>query len=145
MKKFVLALMAIFAVVAAPSLSAATPESSTSYVIKVTNDNYSKLAEKHPLLVVDFWASWCGPCRAIAPTIAELAEEYAGKVAIGKCNVDENRSLTSSFGVQGIPAIYIIKNGKVVDEQIGYCSKEVLKAKIEKWREPFSLFVKTRV
>ena len=134
MKKLVLALMAIFAVVAAPSLSAATPESSTSYVIKVTNDNYSKLAEKHPLLVVDFWASWCGPCRAIAPTIAELAEEYAGKVAIGKCNVDENRSLTSSFGVQGIPAIYIIKNGKVVDEQIGYCSKEVLKAKIEKWR-----------
>ena len=134
MKKFVLALMAIFAVVAAPSLSAATPESSTSYVIKVTNDNYSKLAEKHPLLVVDFWASWCGPCRAIAPTIAELAEEYAGKVAIGKCNVDENRSLTSSFGVQGIPAIYIIKNGKVVDEQIGYSSKEVLKAKIEKWR-----------
>ena len=134
MKKFVLALMAIFAVVAAPSLSAATPESSTSYVIKVTNDNYSKLAEKHPLLVVDFWASWCGPCRAIAPTIAELAEEYAGKVAIGKCNVDENRSLTSSFGVQGIPAIYFIKNGKVVDEQIGYCSKEVLKAKIEKWR-----------
>ena len=134
MKKLILALMAIFAVVAAPSLSAATPESSTSYVIKVTNDNYSKLAEKHPLLVVDFWASWCGPCRAIAPTIAELAEEYAGKVAIGKCNVDENRSLTSSFGVQGIPAIYIIKNGKVVDEQIGYCSKEVLKAKIEKWR-----------
>ena len=134
MKKFVLALMAIFAVVAAPSLSAATPESSTSYVIKVTNDNYSKLAEKHPLLVVDFWASWCGPCRAIAPTIAELAEEYAGKVAIGKCNVDENRSLTNSFGVQGIPAIYIIKKGKVVDEQIGYCSKEVLKAKIEKWR-----------
>ena len=135
MKKFVLALMAIFAVVAAPSLSAATPESSTSYVIKVTNDNYSKLAEKHPLLVVDFWASWCGPCRAIAPTIAELAEEYAGKVAIGKCNVDENRSLTNSFGVQGIPAIYIIKNGKIVDEQIGYCSKEVLKAKIEKWRK----------
>ena len=134
MKKFVLALMAIFAVVAAPTLSAATPESSTSPVIKVTNSNYNELIAKHQLLVVDFWASWCGPCRAIAPIIEDLAQEYKGKVAIGKCNVDENRSLTNSFGVQGIPAIYNIKNGKVVDEQIGYCNKDTLKAKIEKWR-----------
>ena len=134
MKKLVLALMAIFAVVAAPTLSAARPESSTSPVIKVTNNNYNELIAKHQLLVVDFWASWCGPCRAIAPIIEELAQEYKGKVAIGKCNVDENRSLTSSFGVQGIPAIYIIRNGKVVDEQIGYCNKDTLKAKIEKWR-----------
>ena len=134
MKKLVLALMAIFAVVATPTLSAATPESSTSPVIKVTNSNYNELIAKHQLLVVDFWASWCGPCRAIAPIIEELAQEYKGKVAIGKCNVDENRSLTNSFGVQGIPAIYIIKNGKVVDEQIGYCNKDTLKAKIEKWR-----------
>ena len=134
MKKLVLALMAIFAVVAAPTLSAARPESSTSPVIKVTNNNYNELIAKHQLLVVDFWASWCGPCRAIAPIIEELAQEYKGKVAIGKCNVDENRSLTNSFGVQGIPAIYIIRNGKVVDEQIGYCNKDTLKAKIEKWR-----------
>ena len=134
MKKFVLAFMAIFAVVAAPTLSAARPESSTSPVIKVTNNNYNELIAKHQLLVVDFWASWCGPCRAIAPIIEELAQEYKGKVAIGKCNVDENRSLTNSFGVQGIPAIYIIRNGKVVDEQIGYCNKDTLKAKIEKWR-----------
>lgn len=134
MKKLVLALMAIFAVVAAPTLSAATPESSTSPVIKVTNSNYNELIAKHQLLVVDFWASWCGPCRAIAPIIEDLAQEYKGKVAIGKCNVDENRSLTNSFGVQGIPAIYIIRNGKVVDEQIGYCNKDTLKAKIEKWR-----------
>ena len=134
MKKLVLALMAIFAVVAAPTLSAATPESSTSPVIKVTNSNYNELIAKHQLLVIDFWASWCGPCRAIAPIIEELAQEYKGKVAIGKCNVDENRSLTNSFGVQGIPAIYIIRNGKVVDEQIGYCNKDTLKAKIEKWR-----------
>ena len=134
MKKLVLAFMAIFAVVAAPTLSAATPESSTSPVIKVTNSNYNELIAKHQLLVVDFWASWCGPCRAIAPIIEDLAQEYKGKVAIGKCNVDENRSLTNSFGVQGIPAIYIIRNGKVVDEQIGYCNKDTLKAKIEKWR-----------
>lgn len=134
MKKLVLALMAIFAVVAAPTLSAATPESSTSPVIKVTNSNYNELIAKHQLLVVDFWASWCGPCRAIAPIIEDLAQEYKGKVAIGKCNVDENRSLTNSFGVQGIPAIYIVRNGKVVDEQIGYCNKDTLNAKIEKWR-----------
>lgn len=134
MRKLLLALMAIFAVVAAPTLSAVTPESSTSPVIKVTNSNYNELIAKHQLLVVDFWASWCGPCRAIAPIIEELAQEYKGKVAIGKCNVDENRSLTNRFGVQGIPAIYIIRNGKVVDEQIGYCNKDTLKAKIEKWR-----------
>ena len=133
MKKLFLVLAAIFAVAVTPSLSAATPEGSeNSAVLKVTNDNYEALAAKHKLLIVDFWAQWCPPCRALTPVIEELATEYVGKVAIGKCNVDENRSLTSRFGVQGIPAIYLLKNGKIVDEQIGYCSKDVLKAKIDK-------------
>ena len=131
MKKLAILVVLIFA--AMPLAFASNPETTDkSAVIKVTNDNFNALAEQHKILVIDFWASWCGPCRAIAPIIEELAAEYSGKVAIGKCNVDENRSLTSSFGVQGIPAIYLLKSGKIVDEQIGYCSKEVLKAKIDK-------------
>lgn len=136
MKKLALVLMAVLAVMAAPSLSAANPDSSEkSAVIKVTNDNYKALTAKHTLLVVDFYADWCGPCRYMTPIISELAAEYAGKVGIGKCNVDDNRELTSQFGVSSIPAIFIIKNGKVVDKQIGSCDKAALKAKIEKWRK----------
>ena len=126
----------LLVVMVAPATFAAEPQNATKAettdVLKVTNDNYKALAAQHKLLVVDFWASWCGPCRAIAPIVEELASEYKGKVAIGKCNVDENRDLTSSFGVRSIPAIYFIKNGKVVDEQIGYCDKDALKAKIDK-------------
>lgn len=136
--KRALILAAIILAMAIPATYAnnpATPQSSeakASAVLKVTNDNFAALASKHQLLVIDFWAPWCGPCRAITPIIEELAKEYKGKVAIGKCNVDENRSLTGRFGVSGIPAIYLIKNGKVVDEQIGYCQKEVLEEKIKK-------------
>ena len=134
--KRILMIAMLLVVMVAPATFAAEPQNATKAettdVLKVTNDNYKALAAQHKLLVVDFWASWCGPCRAIAPIVEELASEYKGKVAIGKCNVDENRDLTSSFGVRGIPAIYFIKNGKVVDEQIGYCDKAALKAKIDK-------------
>ena len=131
MKKLAIALAFIFAVV--PMAFASSPESGEkSAVIKVTNDNYAALTKEHKLLVVDFWAPWCPPCRALGPHIEALATEYAGKVGIGKCNVDENRDLTKSFGVSSIPAIFFVKNGKVVDTHVGYCEKEVLKAKIEK-------------
>ena len=131
--KRILMMAVMLVVMAAPAFASgrSNDSASDSAVLKVTNENYKALTEKNQLLVVDFWASWCGPCRAIAPIVEELAAEYKGKVAIGKCNVDENRELTSSFGVRGIPAIYFIKNGKVVDEQIGYCDKDALKAKID--------------
>jgi thioredoxin 1 len=133
MKKLLLALAFIFAVM--PVAFATTPEGKgDSAVIKVTNDNYNALTKQHKLLVVDFWAPWCPPCRALGPHIEALATEYAGKVGIGKCNVDENRELTNQFGISGIPAIFFIKNGKIVDKQIGYCEKNELKAKIEKWK-----------
>ena len=118
-----------------PVAFATTPEGKgDSAVIKVTNDNYNAITKQHTLLVVDFWAPWCPPCRALGPHIEALATEYAGKVGIGKCNVDENRELTNQFGISGIPAIFFIKNGKIVDKQIGYCEKNELKAKIEKWK-----------
>lgn len=132
MKKLVLMLALIIATL--PTAFATTPAENTP-VLKVTNSNFEQLASTNKLLVIDFWAPWCGPCRALTPIIEELAKEYAGKVAIGKCNVDENRELTGRFGVQGIPAIFLLKNGKIVDQQVGYCQKDVLKAKIEKLRK----------
>ena len=133
MKKFAIVLAFIFAAV--PMAFASTPETAeNSAVIKVTNENFTALTAQHDLLVVDFWAPWCPPCRALGPHIEALATEYAGKVGIGKCNVDENRELTKQFGVSSIPAIFFIKKGKIVDQHLGYCEKEVLKAKINKWK-----------
>ena len=133
MKKLVIALAFIFAVM--PMAFASSPKSSEkSAVIKVTNGNYTDLAKEHKLLVVDFWAPWCPPCRALGPHIEELAKEYVGQVGIGKCNVDDHRELAQQFGISSIPAIFFIKNGKIVDKQIGYCEKEALKAKIDRWK-----------
>ena len=130
MKK-ILILAALMVAFVAPTFATAAENDA---VLKVTNSNYETLTKQHNLLVVDFWAPWCPPCRALGPHIEALATEYAGKVAIGKCNVDENAELTNKFGISGIPAIFFIKNGKIVDQQVGYCEKEVLKAKIDKWR-----------
>ena len=99
----------------------------------VINDaNYAELAADGKLLVIDFWAEWCGPCRTITPIIEELAEEYAGKVNIGKCDVEENDEITMKYGVRNIPTIIFVKGGQVVDKQVGACQKAALVEKIEK-------------
>ena len=82
--------------------------------------------------MIDFWAEWCGPCRMIAPIVDELAAEYEGKVVIGKCDVEENDDITMKYGVRNIPTIIFLKGGQQVDKQVGACSKDALKAKIEK-------------
>jgi thioredoxin 1 len=81
--------------------------------------------------MVDFWAEWCGPCRAIGPVVEELATQYAGKVNIGKVNVDNNSNVSTNFGITSIPAILFFKNGQVVDKQIGAVPKSVLDKKIQ--------------
>lgn len=96
-----------------------------------TDANFQKeVLESDKLSVVDFWAEWCGPCRAIGPVVEELSTQYAGKVNIGKLNVDNNSNVSTNFGITSIPAILFFKNGQVVDKQIGAVPKSVLEKKI---------------
>lgn len=82
--------------------------------------------------VVDFWAEWCGPCRMIGPIIEELASDYEDKATVGKVNVDDNPEISMKFGIRSIPTILILKNGEVVDKQVGVTTKKALADKIEK-------------
>ncbi|MEY4455835.1 MAG: hypothetical protein RLY15_99 [Bacteroidota bacterium] len=100
--------------------------------LEFTDSNFqTTVMESDKLSVIDFWAEWCGPCRAIGPVIEELATEYAGKVNIGKVNVDVNPNLSMNFGITSIPAILFVKGGQVVDKQIGAVPKSVLDKKIQ--------------
>ena len=93
----------------------------------ITNSNFEQeVINADKLVVVDFWATWCGPCRAIGPVIDELANQYSGDVVIGKINVDEERELSTRYKVMSIPTIMLFKNGEVVDKVIGLRSKEEL-------------------
>ena len=83
-------------------------------------------------VLVDFWADWCGPCKRLAPTIEQLAGEYAGKLTIGKLNVDDNPNTAIKFHIRGIPAVLLFKNGQVVDQVVGLCPKEDFKKVIDK-------------
>jgi thioredoxin 1 len=83
-------------------------------------------------VLVDFWAEWCGPCRAIAPSLEELGTEFAGKMEIVKVNIDENPETPTQFGVRGIPTLMIFKDGKLAATQVGAAPKSALKAWIEK-------------
>ena len=100
--------------------------------VEFTDANFQKeVLDSDKLTVVDFWAEWCGPCRAISPVVEELATQYAGKVNIGKLNVDNNSNVSTNFGITSIPAILFFKNGQVVDKQIGAVPKSVLDKKIQ--------------
>ena len=97
-----------------------------------TDDNFQSTAiDQEGVAVVDFWAEWCGPCRMITPIIEELASEYEGKAVVGKVNVDHNPNVSMKYGVRSIPTILILKNGEVVDKQVGVTTKAALSQKIE--------------
>jgi thioredoxin 1 len=100
--------------------------------ILVTDSNFSEIAKKHSLVLIDFWAPWCGPCRALAPTIEELTKEYAGKVTIGELNVDENPETAECFQVYSIPTMLVMKHGFEVDRIVGLVPKKHIEAVLSK-------------
>jgi len=103
------------------------------HIIHFNEQNFDAEALKSTTpVLVDFWAEWCGPCKMIAPVLDELAGEYAGKVKIGKVNVDESQNLAAQFGVRSIPTLLFIKNGQVVEQAVGAKGKGALKASLDK-------------
>ena len=100
--------------------------------LHLTEQNFDEaLASTDGVLMVDFWAEWCGPCRAIAPALDELTKESAGRVSLAKVNVDENPGLAARYGIRSIPTILIVKGGSVVDHVVGAVPKAQLKKKLD--------------
>ena len=97
-----------------------------------TDSNFEeKVLKSDQIAVVDFWAQWCGPCRAIAPIIEELSTEYEGSVLIGKVDVDANKELPMQYSIRSIPTILIIKGGEVLEKHVGSITKQALQSKID--------------
>lgn len=98
----------------------------------VQDSNFDELVRRYPLMMIDCWAPWCGPCRMVAPIIEELARDYAGRVFFGKLNVDENPQTSVRFGIMSIPTLLIMKNGTEIDRIIGAVPRDVVEGKLQK-------------
>ena len=99
--------------------------------VNVTNDNAKEFMATELPIVLDFSATWCGPCKQLAPIIDELSNEYAGRIAVGKCDIEEADDLTAEYGIRNVPTVIFIKNGQVVDKFVGSKSKGDVQAKFE--------------
>ena len=99
--------------------------------VRITNENFAELKNGQLPLVVDFWAEWCGPCKMIGPVISQLAEEYDGKMVVGKCNVEDCDDIAMELGIRNIPTLIFFKNGEIVDKFVGAGNKATLQAKFD--------------
>ncbi len=99
--------------------------------VNVTNDNAKEFMATELPIVLDFSATWCGPCKQLAPIIDELSKEYEGRIAVGKCDIEEADDLTAEYGIRNVPTVIFIKNGQIVDKFVGSKSKGDVQAKFE--------------
>lgn len=99
--------------------------------LNINESNYKELLAGDKPVVIDFWATWCGPCRMVSPIIDELATEYEGRAVIGKCDVEESNDIAMEYSIRNIPAVLFFKNGQLVDKQIGSAPKDTYVKKLE--------------
>lgn len=99
--------------------------------IKITPENYEEVKNSDLLVVLDFWATWCGPCRVIGPFLAQLAEQYDGQIVVGKCDVEECEDAAMEWGVRNVPTVVFLKNGQEVDRMVGAAPKAKFEEKIK--------------
>lgn len=98
--------------------------------VTVNNQNLAEVLASSPVVLIDFWATWCGPCRMLAPVVEEVAAEFEGKAVVAKCNVDEAREVAMQYRIMSIPTLIYFKNGEVVDKTVGVVSKDDIVSKL---------------